>query len=235
MVGDGLKDPVFNYRHSREAMQDIILYLIEEIARIRAYFTVANKMNEAVIPDIAQAILDNYQQSLSIEDIQLFGRSVRAGFVRFDGTQRMDYEPTMHQIDGEKIMRWMKTYLEAKEAHREAVMRHEEETANVLGMDFEEAMKGVFAAYERIERKGVSINKPVDPFEKQKSKLNQNYLKEEAFKEDPLTKMKMEIDAAWPEMDQDRKEKVLTLSASNPDLETYVKFKLEEDGRQESI
>ena len=123
-LADGLTEALASYVSDQDAYGRAMAFVVDEITRLVEFFNVAKGMTGEQIVDAVEIMLHTYTD-LSMEDMVVFARSAKAGFIT-SPARRYDYDKIFGRLDGSVLMGWLKTYYEAKIDQREANIHNEQ-------------------------------------------------------------------------------------------------------------
>lgn len=221
---------ICSYR-GEDVKQEVYVYIFAEITQLAGFFNAKLSISDEEIARTSGMIQQYYGQSLSLEDVKRWTDSVRLGFIHVPVHGKVVYDKTYQNFNGEVIMNWVQTYIEAKTMTREEIekKRRDEkmkESAATLEQFYvgdpgisEGDLSAIHASYAAMEKDGfktVGLRKVV------KLELTEEQKKARAAEAEFDAQCK-QIRDSWPMLSGKEKLEIVELSKANARLLEFVR------------
>lgn len=131
-LSDGFGVSLYDFTTEPDAYREMIVFVHSQLAAMLRRFKVNGNMDPEEVTEMAILIVDTYRD-FTPEDIVIFCKSVRAGFI-VSPARRYEYAKPFGAVDEPLVMGWLRQYYEAKIDQRErtAQQRRQEAQAEFI-------------------------------------------------------------------------------------------------------
>lgn len=143
-----MRPAIVEYLRDKETATQLHITIQGVIHELFMFFN--QEPNEHIAQSCATTIMYEYSD-LSVEDFDMWARTVRAGKVGGAGVYHKYAQP-FGKIGGNVIMGWLSDYYDVKSAVREEMRREENQRLNAPPAPSEEEEEGTMTLQEAIER-----------------------------------------------------------------------------------